>query len=89
MSLRRRIFMTLRGVRGPIPVVDIARSLGAHIPTIANECCRMEQVGVLDRPNGPRKGYRLIVSMLPEDAATIAQLVDVYGKDALGKAARS
>jgi hypothetical protein len=89
MSLRRRIFKTLYGVQGSITVVDIARVLGAHIPTIANECCRMEQVGVLTRPNGPRKGYHLVADMLPEDAAAIAEMVDVYGADRVRKAVQS
>jgi hypothetical protein len=44
---------------------------------------------VLTRPNGPRKGYHLVADMLPEDAAAIAEMVDVYGADRVRKAVQS
>jgi DNA-binding transcriptional ArsR family regulator len=81
VPMRRRIFSLLRAGAGPMTVHEIAEALGAHVPTIANTCSLMQTMGALDRPLGARQGYRLIVFMLPEDVAAVADFVNAYGRD--------
>jgi DNA-binding IclR family transcriptional regulator len=88
VNVRRRIFVALREAGRPLTTADLSRACDAHMPTVANECSRMELLGIVDRPDGPRRGYRLLVDMLPEDAATIAEMVDAYGSVHVRKAAR-
>jgi hypothetical protein len=83
VTTRRRIFAELRRSGETLTTGELARRLVAHLPTVANTCSHMEIMGTLDRPSGPRRGYRLIVGMLPDDIEAIADMVRVYGGDAM------
>jgi hypothetical protein len=95
LTLRRRIFRALRLSQQVRPggivrvqlrtTKDLALICGAHLPSVANMCSVMESAGLVDRPHGPRRGYQLVVDMLPEDVGAIDEMVATYGADRVRK----